>query len=148
MATGDIVWFEEARTLAYFAGWATTDSIKIAILDNTTAPTAAHATPALADFTEVGAAGSYTTGGEVLDTWANMWAEAGGTGTFDDTGASVSWTQNGSNDTDAYWALIYNSTFAGNLAICYVELGGPVDMSTGALTITWNGSGIATLTAT
>ena len=106
MAAGDIVWFEEARTLAYFAGWAGTDSIKVAILDNTTAPTAATATPALADFTQVGAAGTYTTGGDVLDTWANMWSEAAGTGTFDDTGANVTRAQHASNDVDAYWALI------------------------------------------
>lgn len=146
MAAGDIVWFEEARTLDYFAGWAGTDNIKVAILDNTTAPTAATATPALADFTQVGAAGTYTTGGDVLDTWANMWSEAAGTGTFDDTGANVSWAQDASNDVDAYWALLYNDTQAGDPAICYIDLGGPVDMSAGALTITWNASGIATLT--
>lgn len=146
MATGDIIWFEEARTLDYFAGWATTDDIKVAVLDNTTAPTAAATTPALADFTEVGAAGSYTAGGTSIGDWQTVWSEASGTGTMD-SGTNPSWAQNGSNDTDAYWGLIYNDTQAGDPAVAYVELGGPVDMSAGSLTITWNASGICTLTA-
>ncbi|WP_299949083.1 hypothetical protein [uncultured Ruegeria sp.] len=146
MATGDIIWFEEARTFGYFAGWAGTDDIKVAVLDNTTAPTAATATPALGDFTEVGAAGSYTAGGTSLGTWAAMNSESGGTGTVD-SGTNPTWAQNASNDTDAHWGLIYNDTQSGDPAIAFVELGGPVDMSAGSLTITWNASGIATITA-
>lgn len=145
MATGDVTVFDEAKAYMIDGGWEAADSIKVAILDNTTAPTASDTTPALADYTEVGAAGSYTAGGDVLDTLANMVTEASGTMTFDDTGASVSWAQNASNDTDAYWALIYNDTQAGDPAICFIELGGPVDMSAGSLTITWNGSGIFTI---
>lgn len=145
MATGDVTVFDEAKAYMIDGGWEAADSIKCAILDNTTAPTAADTTPALADYTEVGSAGSYTAGGETLDTLANMVTEASGTMTFDDTGASVSWTQNASNDTDAYWGLIYNDTQAGDPAICFIELGGPVNMSAGSLTITWNGSGIFTI---
>lgn len=146
MATGDIVWFNEARALDYFAGWAGTDDIKVAILDNTTAPTAATVTPALGDFTEVGSAGSYTAGGTSLGTWAANWSQSGGTGTFDST-TNPTWAQNASNDTDAHWGLLYNDTQAGDPAFAYVELGGPVDMSAGSLTITWNASGICTVTA-
>ena len=145
MATGDVTVFEEAKAYMIDGGWEAADTIKCAILDNTLAPTAADATPALGDYTEVGAAGSYTAGGETLDTLGNMVTEAAGTMTFDDTGASVSWTQNGSNDTDAWWGLIYNDTDAGNAAIAFIELGGPVDMSAGSLTITWNASGIFTI---
>lgn len=145
MAAGDIVWFNEAMSLDYFAGWATTDDIKVAICDNTTAPTAATATPALADFTEVGTAGSYTAGGTSLGNWGTLNSQSSGTGTVDST-TNPTWTQNASNDTDAYWGIIYNDTQAGDPAFCYVELGGPVDMSAGSLTITWNASGIATLT--
>lgn len=146
MATGDIIWFEEARTLDYFAGWALTDDIKVAILDNTTAPTAADATPALADYTQVGAAGTYVSGGTSLGNWGTLWSEAAGTGTMD-SATNPTWAANGSNDTDAYWGLLYNDTQAGDPACAFVELGGPVDMSASDLTITWNASGIATLTA-
>jgi hypothetical protein len=153
MATGDIIWFNAALSLDYLTGFLAADNIKIAILDDTLSPAADLANPALgaSTLTEVGSGGSYTAGGETLNTWGNMWddATAGGTGTFDDTDASVSWTQNGSNDTDAYWGLIYNddrTTPVADPALCYVDLGGPVDMSAGSLTITWNASGIATLT--
>ena len=146
MAAGDIVWFEEARTLDYFAGWAASDDIKVAICDNTAAPTAAQATPALGDFTEVGTGGTYSAGGTSLGNWGTVWSEAGGTGTMDST-TNPSWAQDASNDTDAYWGIIYNDTQSGDPAIAYVDLGGPVDMSAGSLTLTWNASGIATLTA-
>lgn len=150
MAAGDITFFEEAKAYMLDGGWAATDNIKVAICDNTTAPVASAPVPAVTsggttNYTEVGSAGSYTAGGELLDTLANCVTEAAGTMTFDDTGASVSWTQNASNDTDAYWAIVYNDTDASNRALCFIDLGGPVDMSAGALTITWNASGIFTI---
>jgi len=144
MATGDVTWFNAAKSLDYFAAWATTDDLKVAILDNTAAPVATTATPALGDFTEVGVAGSYTAGGTSIGTWTAAWSESAGTATFD-SATNPTWAQNGSNDVDAYWGLIYNDTQAGDPAIGFVELGGPVDMSAGSLTITWSGTGIATL---
>jgi len=149
MATGDVTVFEEAKAYMIDGGWEAADVIKLAICDNTTAPTAADAVPSISggttNYTEVGAAGSYTAGGETLDTLANMVVEAAGTMTFDDTGATVTWTQNASNDVDAYWGIVYNDTDATNRAICFIELGGPVDMAAGSLTVTWNASGIFTI---
>ena len=125
-------------------GWEAADDIKCAILDNTAAPTAADTTPALADYTEVGTAGSYVAGGTSLGSLSTLVTEAAGTMTFD-SGTNPTWAQNASNDTDAYWALIYNDTQAGDPAIAFVELGGPVDMSAGSLTVTWNASGLFTI---
>ena len=130
MATGDLTVFDEAKAYMIDGGWEAADDIKCAILDNTTAPTAADTTPALADYTEVGAAGSYTAGGTSLGSLSTLVTEAGGTMTFD-SGTNPTWAQNASNDTDAYWALIYNDTQAGDPAIAFVELGGPVDMAAG-----------------
>ncbi len=144
MAVGDITFFEEALDDAFFGGWGTADDIKVAILDNTVAPTAATATPALGDFTEVGTAGSYTAGGTSIGAWDTLSVEAAGTLTFD-SGTNPSWAQNASNDTDAYWGLLYNDTQVGDPAFAFVDLGGPVDMSAGSLTITWNASGIFTI---
>jgi hypothetical protein len=146
MARGDIIWFEEARTLDYFAGWALTDDIKVAVLDDTVTPAAGDATPALGDYTEVGAAGTYVAGGTSLGNWGTVWSEAAGTGTMD-SATNPTWAQDASNDVDAYWGLIYNDTQAGDPAIAFVDLGGPVDMTAGDLTVTWNASGIATQTA-
>jgi len=144
MATGDVTWFEEALEYMLDGGFEAADDIKCAILDNTTTPTAAFATPALADFTEVGAAGSYVAGGTSLGALSTLVAEAGGTMTFD-SGTDPTWAQNALNDADAWWGLIYNDTDAGKRALAFVELGGPVDMSAGSLTITWHANGIMTI---
>lgn len=145
MATGDVIVFEEAKATMIDGGWEPTDDIRCAILDNTTTPAAADATPALGDYTEVGTAGSYTAGGFSLGTLSVLVSEAAGVMTFD-SATNPAWTQNASNDVDAHWGLIYNDTQAGDPAIGFVELGGPVDMSAGSLTITWNASGIFTIT--
>ena len=142
MATGDVTVFDEAK-LALLNGThdLDTDTIKVAICDNTTVPAAGTATPALGDFTQVGTAGSYVAGGTTLTI---SLTEAAGTVTFDATN-NPTWAQHASNDTDAYWGIIYNDTDVSDSAIAFVELGGPVDMSAGDLTITWNASGIFTL---
>ncbi len=144
MATGDVTVFDEAKAYMIDGGWESADDIKVAILDNTTTPAAGDTTPALADYTQVGAAGSYTAGGTSIGNLGTVVTEAAGTMTFD-SATNPSWAQNGSNDTDAWWGLIYNDTDASDRAIAFVELGGPVDMSAGSLTITWNGSGIFTI---
>ena len=144
MATGDFIVFEEAKAYLIDGGFEAADIIKCAILDNTTPPTASFATPALSDFTEVGAAGSYTAGGISLGDLGTLVTEAGGTMKFDSS-TNPTWARDGSNDVDAWWGLVYNDTDAGDRAIGFVELGGPVDMSAGSLTITWNASGLFTI---
>jgi hypothetical protein len=144
MATGDITWFEEAKAYMLDGGWEAADDIKVAVLDNTTTPAASDATPALSDYTEVGTSGTYTAGGTSIGTWGTLVTESGGTVTID-SATNPTWAQDASNDSDAYWGLIYNDTQS-DQAIAFVELGGPVDMTAGSLTITWGGSGIATLT--
>jgi len=142
MARGDLTFFEEALADA-LETWESTDTIKVALLDNTSAPTAADATPALADYTEVGAAGTYTAGGTSLGTWGDFVSEASGTETFDSV-TNPSWAKDASNDTDLYWALVYNDTKS-DKALCFVDMGGPVDMTAGAVSITWNASGLGTI---
>ena len=145
MAAEDLVVFNEALAYMLDGGWEATDDIKCAILDNTTAPTQADTTPALGDYTEVGAAGTYTAGGTSLGNWGTLISQSSNVATCD-SGTNPTWAQDASNDTDAYWALVYNDTQAGDPAICYIDLGGPVDMSGGDLTIEWNASGLFTIT--
>jgi hypothetical protein len=144
MARGDVTIFQAAMAKMLDGDWASTDHFYLAICDNTTAPTAATATPTLSDFTEVGASGTYVTGGTDLGTLADLVAQTSGTMTFDSS-VNPTWAQNASNDADAYWGIIYNYTDAAHDALAYVDLGGPVDMSAGPLTVTWNGSGIFTI---
>lgn len=146
MATGTVTVFDEAF-VGMFENWIGTNDIKCAILDNTLAPVANVADPRLALYTEVGTAGSYTAGGTSLGTFANFVSEAAATTKFD-SATDPTWAQNASNDTDAYWGLIYNDTQTtptADPAFAFVELGGPVDMSGGSLTITWHANGIATI---
>jgi hypothetical protein len=62
-----------------------------------------------------------------------------------DSDTNPTWAQHASNDVDAYWGIIYNDTDGTDRAIAFVDLGGPVDMGAGDLTITWNASGIFTI---
>ena len=143
MATGDVIVFDEAKAYMIDGGFEPADDMKCAILDNGTTPIASFATPALTDFTEVGAAGTYVAGGLSLGTLGTLVTEAGGVMKFD-SATNPTWAQNASNDVDAWWGLIYHVVTG--QAFAFVELGGPVDMTAGDLTITWNASGIFTIT--
>ena len=145
MARGDLVVFEEAMAKMLDGDWASTDHLYCAICDNTATPAASTATPVIGDFTEVGAAGTYVAGGTDLGTIADLVTEAAGVVKVD-SATNPTWAQNASNDTDAYWAVVYNYTDAGKDAVFYVDLGGPVDMTAGPLTVTWNASGMYTIT--
>lgn len=145
MARGDVTVFNEAKGKMLDGNWASTDNFYIAICDNTAAPAASTATPVIGDFTQVGASGSYSSGGTDLGALASLVTTSGATMTFD-SATNPTWAQNSSNDSDAYWGIIYNFTDAGKDAVAFVDLGGPVDMSAGDLTITWNASGIFTIT--
>lgn len=146
MAQGDNTWFEEAKAYMLDGGWEPGDTIKVAILDDTTTPTASDATPGLGDYTEVGTSGTYSAGGVSIGTWGDLVSESGGNVKLD-SATNPSWAKDASNDNDAYWALIYNDTQTGDPALCFIDLGGPVDMTAGDLTLTWDDTdGIATLT--
>ena len=145
MARGDVTVFNVAKEwLADGTFDLDTNTFKLAICDNTTAPTASTATPTLSDFTEVTAAGTYTAGGT---TCTLTWAESGGTVTLDSS-TNPTWAADASNDVDAYWGILYQDGLVNgttDVALAYVDLGGPVDMTAGSLTVTWNASGIFTL---
>jgi hypothetical protein len=145
MARGDVTVFNAAMAKMLDGDWASTDHFYLAICDDTATPTAATATPTLGDFTEVGTAGSYVAGGTDLGTLADLVSVASTTMTFDST-VNPTWALNASNDNDAYWGIIYNYTDAAKDAVAFVDLGGPVNMATSDLTVTWNASGIFTIT--
>ena len=145
MARGDVVVFNEAKAKMLDGNWASTDDFYCAICDNTVTPTAATATPVLGDFTQVGAGGTYVNNGTDLGALSALVTEAAGVMKFD-SATNPTWAQNAGNDVDAYWGIIYNYTDAGKDALAFLDLGGPVDMTAGDLTITWNISGIFTIT--
>ncbi len=146
MARGDLTVFEEfaAQLGAENHVLNASDVFKLLIIDNTTPPTASDTTPTLSDYVanEVSTAGGYTANGETI---ANCtYSEAAGVGTFD--GDNVVISQNGSGFTDAYWGIIYNDSNATDMAVAFVDLGGPVSEVAGDITVAWNASGIFTIT--
>jgi len=145
MARGDVTVFEEAKAKMLDGDWASTDQFHLAICDNTATPVAGTATPVLGDFTQVGSGGTYVADGTALGTLADLVTEVAGVMTFD-SATNPTWAQNAGNDVDAYWGIIYNYTDVGKDALAFVDLGGPVDMTAGDLTVTWNASGIYTIT--
>ena len=144
MARGDLTVFNVAKAKMLDGDWASTDHFYCGICTNATPPTSATASATFGVFTEVSTAGTYSAGGTDLGTLADLVSQSGGTMTFDST-TNPTWAQNASNGTDAYWAIVYNYTDAAKDALLFVDLGGPVDMTAGDLTITWNGSGLFTI---
>ena len=146
MARGDYADFEEAAL--YFGSGVfdlTSDTIKVGLVDDTITPSADDGTPTWGDYSanEVSTGGGYVADGLTLS--GVTFTEAGGVATFDDTG-NISLAQDGSGFTDAYWAIIYDDDAASDEAIGFLDLGGPVSEQAGAVTITWNVGGIATVT--
>lgn len=141
MATGDVTVFNTAKEWLMDGTFDLDgDTITIQICDNTVTPTATTATPALGDFTVA----TTQEGATVLTC---TWVESTGTVTFDSSTNPV-WVQDAGNDVDAYWGIIYADNVTvpvADAAIAFVDLGGPVDLTAGSLTITWGGSGIFTL---
>jgi len=145
MARGDLTVFEEfADQLGEEKHNFASDTLKLGLIDNTTAPTASDATPTWSDYSgnEVATTGGYTANGETLA--SVTWTEASGVATLD--ADNVSLAQDGSGFTDAYWAIIYNDTEATDMAIAFIELDGPVSEQAGPVNVNFNASGILTVT--
>ena len=117
------------------------------LTDGTTTLTAATADPGYSasrttDISAEEVSGTnYTAGGETMTI---TWGESSGTVTFDDT-STPTWSTHASAPNDARYGVVYNDTATNKPAVCYIDLGGVIDIQTGDLTITWSGSGIFTL---
>jgi len=146
MARGDLIVFEEAKKTMLTGGWEPADEIWVGIVSSTPVvsdPAPAYAAGGTTNYTAIATAGEYAAGGLLMDTYDNMALEAGGTMTFDDTGPSVTWAQNGASPQDGEFAVCYHKTTG--LCIWMLDLDGPIDMQAGDLTVTWNGSGQFTI---
>ncbi len=147
MARGDITLFDEAK-LSIENGEIDmgTDVINMGFIDNVAAPTAGDVLPHWGGtgttnhaLNEVGTGGGYT--GPVDITVST--SEATGTVTVDPTNNPV-FSQNASGPTDIHWGIIYDNTIASKRAIGFLDMGGPVSIVDGDVTVTWNVSGFYT----
>ena len=129
------------------------DTWKFGLVDNTDAASMVVTT-----------AGPHWGGTGTTDFSTNQVSTAGGyTGPI--TLASAAWTdegttilqwdfanpsviaQDGSGATDIYWGIIYNDTDTNKRAAGWFDLGGPVSLQAGSLTITFNANGLMRITA-
>ena len=148
MARGDVKWF---AAYTFSSGNATgsvsllTDTIKLAVIGNGTTCSIQLADPTWSTFGttnlssfEVGTGSVYVAGGVVLAT--KTWALSNTTATLD--AADVTWAQDLAGFSTGYWGIIYSNTNATKQALAFLDLGGPVGVSAGALSITWASTGI------
>jgi len=144
MAQGDVTFFEETWAAMHEDMNLETDTFKMCILDTGATPAAADAVPAYSGGTtnfntdEVANGGNYATGGATLANPAIT--EAAGAVTFD-TDDPATWSQDGSNPTDALYGLVYDDTTTIKYALCWIDIGGAFNMTTGDLDINVHASG-------
>jgi hypothetical protein len=141
MARGDLTVFNEAKAKMLDGDWASTDHFYCMLITSAVVPSASTTTPTTADFTEVTAGGNYAAGGVDLGTLATIVTEAAGIMSFDST-INPSWAVNASNPINAAYAIVYNYTDAGKDCLLFIDLAGPINMTLGTLSITWNSSGL------
>lgn len=86
--------------------------------------------------------GNYATSGPTIAN--NTYTLASATVTFD--GDNISILQDAANPNNARWGIGWDDTAAGDQALFFLDLGGVTDLSAGDFSVTWNASGIFTLT--
>ena len=142
MARGDLTLFEEfAKMLGSENFVFGSDTTKVALFDTSASFAATDASPVYSSTNEVSGTG-YSAGGATIA--SPTYTEASGVATFD--GANITWSQNASGFTGATSALIYDDTNATKMAIGWIDLGSAVSQQDGDVTISWNASGIFTVT--
>lgn len=143
MARGDIKWFAQAlHDLGNKLHDLDTDDIKMGIVTNATVPAVNTTAPhwggtGTTNFAtnEVGTGTAYTGPITLTESW-----------TLDATGAKFRLTDvniapdAGGGFTTGYWGIFYNNSDANKRALAYVDLGGPVGNTAGAIDFAWNGA--------
>lgn len=150
MAQGDITVFAQAKLdIGLKVHQLETDTIKLGLITSGVTPTETTSDPRWGSggstnlsSSQVTPGGNYSSGGPTIAN--NTYTLNSATTTFD--GDNISIAQNASNPTNARWGIIYNDTAAGKQALAFVDLGGATDLTAGDFSITWNASGIFTLT--
>ena len=151
MAIGDVTLFNSFRSeLGDAVHNLSTNSFSFGLVTNTSAPTQTTAGPHWAGTgttnlatNQVTTTAGYTGPVNVSAVITDNWTISGATATFDVD--NVSLTQNASGFTDAHWGVIFNDTDANKRALCYLEMGSPVSLVAGDVSVTWNAAGVFTL---
>ncbi|MEZ0366821.1 hypothetical protein ACAG26_24410 [Mycobacterium sp. pUA109] len=117
------------------------DTFMVMLLSSSYTPSDTHQYQSDVSSYEITGTG-YTAGGATIASTATSYASD--VLTF--TGGNVSW---GSSSISAAYAVVYDSTpgaAASNPLVGYVNFGGTISDTSGTFEVTWNASGIATIT--
>ena len=118
-----------------------TDTLKVALVTSSYTPDQdAHDYWADVSANEASGTG-YTAGGATLGSTTFTYDDGSNKWTFD--GADVSWS---SSTITARYAVIYDDTATSKNLIAYVDFGTDQSSSAGTFTVSWNASGIFTIT--
>ena len=147
MAAGDFQVFDQfAIHIGEKAINLETDDIKLALITSTLAPNrTATAVWGTYSANEVSGTG-YTAGGASLS--GPELILASNVATFDDDDSDITWSQNGAGFTDARYGILYSDTATTDEAIGFLDLGADVGNVAGDLVVSFNASGILTITVT
>lgn len=146
MAQGTVVIFDDAIEYLIsgspdcpFDFGATPDSMKVAIVNNTSPPVVTTSNPTwgaagtnLSTNEESG--GSMTVGGLAA---GNIAVSVVGGVPQIDIDDPATWAKNAANPTACWWAVLYSDTATDKNCLAFVDLGGVFDATTGDLTIAW-----------
>jgi len=151
MATGDLTWFDIALEIGFPASsaFSSADIMSLVLLEDSTGSiTSTSTNTSISAFTEANSTGTatYPASGSTLDFYGDFWSQSGDVATFDTT-TNPTYLQNTDNSTSVTYAMVTNITETGKRGICFIELGN-IDMTAGDLTITFNVTGIMTITST
>ena len=148
MARGDVHWFAafidtmgNKTSTAFLEG----TTVKLGIIGVTVTPAVTTTNPTWSTFgtnlaaQQVGTGTVYINGGFTLASVS--WTRTGSTVALDATDVTVGQDLT-SPFSAGYWAIGYDDASPEKSAIFYLDLGGPVGNSAGAVTITWNSGGI------
>ena len=154
MAAGDLTVFNEFLvSLAEKKINLETDTIKLALITSAVTPLVTATSPQWGagsdqdyDANEVATTGGYPVGG--LTIVNPQFTRAAAVGTFDDDGTNLSLAQNVLGFTNARWGIMYSDTATNKECIAFLDLGAAISEQAGPITITFNASGILTITRT
>ncbi len=155
MAQGDVNYFDQFWTdVGNKLHNLSTDTFYIGIVGNGVTPAQTTADPrwgagGTTDFSaqEVTPGGNYSAGGENLSAViTDNWTSSSGTDKLDFDDVSIA--QDASNPSGCYYGIVYNFTDTGKRCVGWIDLGGPLNLAGGPLTITWHANGFLALIET
>jgi len=153
MAAGDLTVFNSFLEALGEGVNLETDAFKLALIksaanggDDPAATDAAAAwTGGTVNFgtAEVAEGGNYSANGAACDNAA--YTVSSNVSKFD-CDDPATWSQSAGNPTNARWAILYDDTTTPKHAVCFIDLGGDINMTSGDLDINFGSGGIFTIT--